>query len=125
MITAKVRSIFSVDIEIPLSHYVPPDPDHFELLVRIMVGPHPGEGEESFDITVCTPSWLGQECQRAGWVSGLYRLIVSSYRWEIIESAIKKLVERNSGKSWGEVALKVAQIGQWEFMDYRETQASS
>jgi hypothetical protein len=31
---------------------------------------------------------------------------------------IRKFIERSSGESWDEVALKVARIGFWEFEDY-------
>jgi hypothetical protein len=121
MITARVRSMISLDVDGPLSSYVPADPEQFNLLVRVLVGPHPSEGEESFDIAVCTPSWLAGECERSGWVSGQHTIIVSEYVWPVIEAAIKKLVEQHSGASWREVASKVSQLGQWEFADYRES----
>lgn len=122
MITAKVRSIYSLDVEGPLSSYVPMDTERFSLLVRVMVGLHQSEGgEESFEMTVCTPSWLSDECERNGWVSGEHKIVVSAYRWPVIEAAIKKLVEQHSGDSWREVASRVSQVGHWEFADYRES----
>ena len=113
--------MFSLDVDGPLSGYLPEDPERFNLLVRVMVGPHPGEGEESFDVAVCTPAWLNDECERSGWVSGQHMIVVSAYNWPVIEGAIKRLVEQHSGASWREVASKVSQLGQWEFADYRES----
>jgi hypothetical protein len=121
MITAKVRSIFSLDVDGPLSNFTPEDTECFELLVRVMVGPQPGEGEESFDISVCTPTWLARECERFGWVLGHHRVVFTAFHWASIESTITRLIEQHSGSSWREVALKVAQIGHWEFSDYRDS----
>lgn len=113
--------MFSLAVAEPLSSYLSMDLERFNLLVRVMVGPHPGEGEEAFDVAICTPLWLSDECERSGWVSGQHTIIVSAYRWPVIETAIKKLVEQHSGHSWREVACKVAQVGQWEFTDFRES----
>ncbi len=113
--------MFSLDVDCPLSSYLPADTERFNLLVRVMVGPHPGEGKESFDIAVCTPSWLADECQRSGWVSGQHTIVVSYYAWPEIEVAIKKLVEQHSGASWHEVACMVSHVGQWEFADHCES----
>ncbi len=45
------------------------DPAEFALLARLYVGPSDGPGEESFDITVCTPEWLSERCRAQG---GIY-----------------------------------------------------
>lgn len=42
------------------------DPAEFSLLARMIVGPSGTSGEESFDVTVCTPEWLAKACSRAG-----------------------------------------------------------
>ena len=34
------------------------DPARFEVLVQLPIGPADGPGEESFQVTVCTPEWL-------------------------------------------------------------------
>jgi pimeloyl-ACP methyl ester carboxylesterase len=48
---------------------LPGDPAEFSFLARLIVGPPDSPGEESFDITVCTPEWLAQACNRVG---GIY-----------------------------------------------------
>ena len=85
---------------------------------RLTVGPSSGDGEESFDVTVCTPSWLDLECLRDGFVVGRHHLIVLSYDFEFIRRTLVKFVERYSGGTWQEVAVKVSRIGYWEFEDY-------
>lgn len=48
---------------------LPSDPAEFFRLAQLLVGPADGPGEESFDVTVCTPEWLSAACREAG---GLY-----------------------------------------------------
>ena len=86
-----------------------------------MVGPEGGEGEESFDIDVCTPKWLEEACQGEGFVVGRHYLIVARYEVTQLKSVITGLVEKCEGDSWPEVAEKVSRIGHWEFEDYRPT----
>jgi hypothetical protein len=45
------------------------DPREFSLRARMIVGPPDARGEESFDITVCTPEWLEEQCASQG---GIY-----------------------------------------------------
>lgn len=117
---ARVRSLFSTDIDSPLSAYVPPDSGHFALLVRAMVGPDEGPGEESFDILVCTPSWIAQLCEERGFIIGRHHLVVNRYDWRYIEATLKSLIENSSGDSWSQVASKLAQLGHWEFDEYHD-----
>ena len=58
----------SLDLD-PDPATLPGDSAEFALLARMLVGPADGSGEESFDITVCTPEWLGRACRRVG---GIY-----------------------------------------------------
>ena len=118
MVRATVTNLFSVDIPVPLTEYKPEDPGNFSLLVRALVGPYPGEGEESFDIVVCTPAWIDSACEKHGFVVGLHHVVVSGYEWAFIEQTLIKLIETCSGSSWNEVARKLAKIGQWEFDSY-------
>lgn len=48
---------------------LPADAAAFSLHVRMIVGPSDSPGEESFDVTVCTPEWLAEACRKAG---GIY-----------------------------------------------------
>jgi hypothetical protein len=45
-----------------------------------MLGPRDGEGEESFDIVVCTPKWLAEKYGPADALVGLHKLIVDRKR---------------------------------------------
>jgi len=90
-----------------------------------MVGPRGSEGEESFDVVVCTPAWLEKEVEKDGFVVGRHYLVVRAYDPGFIEKLIRKFVERWSGESWSEVAEKVARIGDWEFEDYPGLKSST
>jgi Immunity protein 8 len=78
MITAQVKGIYSTDMD-KLELHLPGDPEDVCIWVRAMVGPRGGQGEESFDIGVCTPKWLADRCGREGFVVGRHYLVVSRY----------------------------------------------
>src|SRR6478735_908273 len=55
----------SLDLE-PDPASLPDDPAEFALVARMIVAPSDAPGEESFDVTVCTPEWLAKACRQAG-----------------------------------------------------------
>jgi len=114
---ATVKRICTIDGHDP-AEYKPEEPDRFGVALRLFVGPSRGEGEESFDLTICTPLWLKDKCERDGFVLGRHYIVVLGYNFDLIHSVLVKLVERYSGATWQEVAAKVGRIGYWEFEDY-------
>jgi hypothetical protein len=84
-----------------------------------MVGPRDGEGQESFDIEVCTPAWLAKVCEKDGFVIGRHVLIVNDFEQARIRKIVVRMIERCSGDTWKEVAEKVGRLGYWEFEDYQ------
>lgn len=117
---AEIREFHSPDVY-DLSNFVPDDGEKFAFLLQVMVGPEGEEGEESFDIEVCTPKWLAETYDQNEVVFGRHRLIVFKYDFEKISSAIRKYIgDHCTGDTWEEVAEKIARIGHWEFEDYTE-----
>ena len=116
---AKIKSFQSVDIE-DLHNFVPENPENFCFLLELMVGPDNQEGEESFDIQVCTPLWFLSILKPNDVILGRHFLIVLEYNFERIYSKIKQLIEAYSADNWNELAEKIARIGYWEFEDYVE-----
>jgi hypothetical protein len=53
---------------------LPGDPAEFAFGVQLLVGPADGPGEESFDLTVCSPEWLAGRCRSGELVNGLHQL---------------------------------------------------
>jgi len=117
-IKAEVKAIYTTDMDF-LELHPPGDPEHFCVWVRAMVGPEGGEGEESFDIGVCTPKWLAKKCEQEGFVVGRHYLVVERYDPPRLRTLITELIEKCEGNSWQEVGEKVGRIGHWEFEDYK------
>jgi hypothetical protein len=100
---------------------LPEDPAEFSLRARMIVGPADGPGEESFDITVCTPEWLSQTCREAGFYDARHHVVVNLDAFEkgAFHRWLAARVESIQGVSWHEVGERIGRIGYWEFEDYR------
>jgi hypothetical protein len=117
---ASLKGLFSFDVH-DIEKYQPADEDNFGFVLRALVGPLGQPGEESFDITVCTPRWLAEQYGNSEAILGLHKLIVFRYNYLGLRRFIEKYLMHCSGKSWPEIAQKVALLGQWEFENYRDT----
>lgn len=116
---AELKRLHSPDIY-DLENYQPEDPEKFGFLLQAMVGPEGKEGEESFDIEVCTPRWLEETHGISDVIIGRHHLIVREYNYPRIVATIKDFLRCCSGERWNEVAEKVSRLGKWEFEDYTE-----
>jgi len=115
---AKVLSIGSSDFDV--ATYRPQDPSDDGFPLRIYVGPSDGPGNESFDLTVCTPLWLARRVRDVGRpLVGRHYLIVEAMDIEAVLTFLRKQVESVEAPTWSEVAAKVGRLGRWEFEDYR------
>jgi hypothetical protein len=115
---AELRRLHSPDTG-DLANWTPPS-DEFAILVQIMAGPEGSPGEESFDVTVCSPAWVASRVAKEGILEGRHLLIISNYDYDRIYSYIAEYVASCKGDTWQEVAAKLARFGRWEFEDYRE-----
>lgn len=101
--------------EIPdLAGFVPADPGEFAVPLVLEVGALGLRGKERFDLLVVTPRWLEARHGRRGAVPGRGLLLV--FEWDLarLEAFLAREVERCSGRSWPEVARKVARLAEWE-----------
>lgn len=114
---AELKRLHSPDIY-DLENYQPDDSEEFGFLLQAMVGPKGKDGEESFDINVCTPKWLKENNGRSSIIIGRHYLIVGEYNYKSISEFIQGYLRTCSGDSWSEVAEKVSRLGKWEFEDY-------
>jgi hypothetical protein len=111
---AVLKGLHSTDLG-DVETYMPEEEDNFGFVLRAIIGPLDGEGEESFDIIVCTPKWLMKKYGPSDVLLGLHKLIVFKYDYPRVRGFIEKFLMRCSGNTWEEVGL----LGQWEFEGYR------
>jgi len=103
-----------------LEDHVPDDLERFCVIVRVMIDPRESDGEESFDVRVCSPLWLHQQVQHEGFVLGIQSLVVAEFIPEHIRKVLTRCIERHGCDSWQDVALKIGRMGKWEFEDLKE-----
>ena len=120
MMHAEVRRLHSPDVY-DLSTYVPEDRDNFGILVQVMAGPVGEPGEESFDVVVCTPSWLSGKLGPADIQMGRHYLLVKQYDYAKLRHFIERFAAQCAGATWQETALRLGRLGMWEFEDYVES----
>ncbi len=121
---AEIKNIYSTDI-VNLREYRPPNAESFSFQLRVIAGPQFEEGEESFDLTVCTPKWLLDNHRKDDVIIGRHYLIVMEYNYQRIEKTITEFCNTCVGATWTEVAEKLGRLGHWEFEDYQESPTES
>jgi len=114
---AELKGIHSPDID-DLSQYRPADAGNFGFLLQAMAGPKGQEGEESFDVMICTPKWLVENHESHEIIFGYHHIMVFEYDYSRIVGAIDKYVRGCTGDNWNEIATKLSRMGKWEFEDY-------
>jgi Immunity protein 8 len=115
-IRATIRRFHSPDVDVEA--YEPADPADAGFLLQLIVGPSGGPGEESFDVTVCTPAWLGRTLLGSGPLIGRHLLIVDTIDLPRIKSFLQAQIEKLDEATWLELAAKLGRLGRWEFEDY-------
>jgi hypothetical protein len=116
---AKLASLHSPDA-LDLRRFTPPDPDQFSLLVQAMIGPEGSDDYESFDIVVCTPSWLEGRLRQDPIFFPRHHLLMAAFDYSELENFIAAFCAACEGASWEVVAAKLGRLGRWEFEDYVE-----
>lgn len=114
---AEVKRLHSPDIQ-DLTNHNPLSEDNFCFLVQVLVGPAGSEGEESFDLLVCTAKGLAEKLEVEPSIFGHAYLFVKSYDFDELQQAVKRRFEI-SGSNWNEITSKLSRLGKWEFEDYR------
>ena len=114
---AELKRLHSPDID-DLKQFIPNDANSFSFLLQIMVGQINLDGEESFDVIVCTPVWLLNEYRKSDVLFLRHFIIVFEYNYENIFSCIKQKIESLEYSNWDEFGKKMGEIGKWEFENY-------
>ena len=80
--------------------------------------PQDGPGDETFQITVCTPQAIKALLDHDGIVVGRHLLLVSDLDPAKIEVFLHDRLRRLDGNNWPELAEKIGRLAYWEFEDY-------
>jgi hypothetical protein len=116
---AKLKSMHSPDIDI--TSFSPSDPTNFCFLLQTMIGPDGEDGAESFDIQVCTPTWLMDrhaQGKSPNIILGIHMIIMFSYDINQLRTTLEKYCEQCVGDNWSSVANQLSKLGAWEFDHY-------
>ncbi len=113
-------SLRSIELQ-PEPSSLSADPKDFCPLARLYVGPADGEGEDSFDVTVCSPEWIAERCRVDGLFDARHHLVVDvdSFDQRSLRLWLEERVHSVSGNDWATVGAKLGRLGFWEFEDYR------
>lgn len=74
----------------------------------MLIGPQDSPGDETFQITVCTPQAITALLDRDGVVVGHHLLLVSDIDPAKIEAFLHDRLRRLDGNSWGDLARRSA-----------------
>lgn len=109
---AALRSILSAEID--LAVWFPASTD-WALGVKLIVGPDGDRGEESIDVTVCSPAWVARRTRDGGILEGVGYFIVDTFDFAQLEACFQRRVTACQGVDWDEVAGQLRRLGWWEF----------
>ena len=118
MMKAELKRLHSPDV-FELSKYIPEEKDCFAFLLQMFVGEKDKEGEESFDMIVCTPKWLIKNNNQSEIIIGSHYLIMFEYNYQKLYNKLKVIIDSVNGETWDDIGLKIGKIGKWEFEDYQ------
>ena len=111
----------SLDLD-PDPSTLPDDPSDFALLARMIVGPPDTPGEESFDVTVCSPQWLAKTCREVGGIyNARHHLVVSidDFDVRVLRAWLAARVREDEADTWSQIGERLGRLAYWEFEDCR------
>jgi hypothetical protein len=120
MMVVMRATLRSLSLE-PEPSTLPAHESGFAFNARLVVGPADGPGEESFDVTVCSPAWLAERCRAEGIIDGLHHVVVTaaSFDQRVLRTWFEARVNAVEGGDWATVADQLGRLGSWEFEGYR------
>ena len=116
---AALKRMYSNELDVGLKEYRPANPENFGISIRLEAGLVGSDAADSFDLFVCTPNWIKEQCTEEGAVWGRHMLLMPEYDYDLMLRAVTREMDACQGKDWHEVANKLARFAAWEFEDYR------
>ena len=98
----------------PLDSYQPEDMNMFHFWVEISVGIEGEEGEDLYQVSICSQKWIEERIKENTFFVGLYTIIMQKYDYDNICQTLNRLfcIE---GKNYEEIFTKLGQIGLSEY----------
>lgn len=125
---ARLKSLFSSDINEPLESFQPNNPEHFGFGLQAFIGSTDEDTADSFDAVVCTPSWLAEhfddkrvgrwEFEPPGLLFGSRFILMKRWDYSTLLSAVTDLCAFRNANDWGMLANRLGRFIPWEF-DYQ------
>lgn len=97
------------------------DPSCFALQCFLRIGASTREETQDQRILVCSPSWLASRQPNGSILRGQGLLLMHEYDGRALHDALRRFVERCTGRTIAEVFTKVSRLGFSEFEDYDAT----
>ncbi|MGA2298596.1 MAG: Imm8 family immunity protein [FCB group bacterium] len=116
---SKIKEILTPNFN-DLKTYIPENISNFKFPIQLLIGPKESEGEESFEIIICSPSWLMDNIPDGGYLHGQHYLILKKYNSDVLLNCLNILFNNIEGNNWDEIALKLSHFAIWEFDNYKE-----
>lgn len=114
---AELKRLHSPDV-LELVSYHPTEP--FGILVQMMIGPMGEQGEEAFDIFVCSPDWTEKTITSSNLIDK-HTMVMETFSYEAFYKLINDFCQSQTADSWSNLVAKISRIGKWEFADYQES----
>lgn len=118
----KIKDIYSSDVD-NLKNYAPSNLESFNLALSLAIGLERDKGSEIFQVSLVSPKWLLDHCNKNDIIIGRHYIIVLKYNYLEIEKKLNDICTQCIGADWEECALKLSRYFSWEFEDYVENPA--
>lgn len=125
---AELKSLFSMELSGSLEAYKPQDPKHFGIRVMAFIGSPEDERSDSFDLLVCTATWLADhpdDPRISRWdfesnelLFGNRFVFMKHWDYQALRDAIVGVVALHEADDWGTLANRIGRHIPWEF-DYK------
>ena len=114
---ARLKSLWSPDV-LDLPNWQPEDPTHVGFLLQVEIGPVDAAGGDSFDLMVCTPSWLSESMLDTGVRSGEHTVFLTVYDFGVMRRYLERFIHACEAETWSALAGQLGRLGRWEYAGY-------
>lgn len=102
-----------------LKTFVPALPHNFCLWLTLSIGPEDIEGDNLFQIAVCTLDWLAHQLSRDSTYILRHMMLVNSFDFELISKKLNEIVLNSQRTNWEDTTQILCRYFAWEFEDYQ------